>query len=309
MKISNYKGLEIGKKEFVGVTEAELEQELNNLVNSKTSFKTKEGKSALGDTVNIDYKGLLDDVPFEGGTAEKYDLTLGSNTFIPGFEDQLVGYEAGSDVDVNVTFPEEYHAENLAGKAVVFKCHIHEVKEKVTPLLNDELAKSFGLDTAEMLKKELERQMNAKKKNDQDNEYLSRLVKAIIDASEIEVTEELMKSRVDEMYNYYESQVAQYGMNMNSYLAMQNMSVEDFRNQLADQAMASAQGDVLFDEIAKAENITVANEEVEHELNLYKDYYSIPEEQFEEFKKDKEEDIKSDILRRKTALFLIDNNN
>lgn len=309
MKISNYKGLEIGKKEFVGVTEAELEQELNNLVNSKTSFKTKEGNSALGDTVNIDYKGLLDDVPFEGGTAEKYDLTLGSNTFIPGFEDQLVGYEAGSDVDVNVTFPEEYHAENLAGKAVVFKCHIHEVKEKVTPLLNDELAKSFGLDTAEMLKKELERQMNAKKKNDQDNEYLSRLVKAIIDASEIEVTEELMKSRVDEMYNYYESQVAQYGMNMNSYLAMQNMSVEDFRNQLADQAMASAQGDVLFDEIAKAENITVANEEVEHELNLYKDYYSIPEEQFEEFKKDKEEDIKSDILRRKTALFLIDNNN
>ena len=309
MKISNYKGLEIGKKEFVGVTEAELEQELNNLVNSKTSFKTKEGKSALGDTVNIDYKGLLDDVPFEGGTAEKYDLTLGSNTFIPGFEDQLVGYEAGSDVDVNVTFPEEYHAKNLAGKAVVFKCHIHEVKEKVTPELNDELAKSFGLDTAEMLKKELERQMNAKKKNDQDNEYLSRLVKTIIDASEIEVTEELMKSRVDEMYNYYESQVAQYGMNMNSYLAMQNMSVEDFRNQLADQAMTSAQGDVLFDEIAKAENITVANEEVEHELNLYKDYYSIPEEQFEEFKKDKEEDIKSDILRRKTALFLIDNNN
>ena len=144
MKIGNYKGLEIGKEEFVPVTGMEVEREITNLLRQKVAFNTKEGKSELGDTVNIDYKGLLDDVAFEGGTAEKYDLELGSHSFIPGFEDQLVGYEAGSDVDVNVTFPEEYHAPNLAGKAVVFKCHIHEVKQRVTPEFNDEFAKEFG---------------------------------------------------------------------------------------------------------------------------------------------------------------------
>lgn len=309
MKISNYKGLQVGKKEFVSVSDEEFQNELNNLVNSKTTFKTKEGKSSLGDTVNIDYKGLLNDVAFEGGTAEKYDLTLGSHSFIPGFEEQLVGYEAGADVDVNVTFPTEYHAPDLAGKAVVFKCHIHEVKEKVVRELDDELAKEFGIATAKELKDELLRQMNAKKKNEEDNEYLGRLIKTIIDASEIEVTEEAMKKRVDEMYDYYEGQVSQYGMNMNSYLAMQNMSVEDFRNQLADQALASAQGDVLFEEVAKLENIKLEDGEVEHELNLYKNYYNIPDDQFEEFKKTRKDDIASDILRRKTALFLIDNNN
>ena len=309
MKISDYKGLNVGKQEFTPASEEEITAELNNLLNSKVSYKTKEGKSALGDTVNIDYKGLLDDVAFEGGTAEKYDLGLGSGSFIPGFEEQLVGYEAGSDVDVHVTFPEQYHAENLAGKAVVFKCHIHEVKEKVTPEFNDEFAKGFGLDSAEALKTELARQMNAKKKNDLDNEYLGRLIKTIIDASEIEVTEEDMKARVDEIYSYYESQIAQYGMNMDSYLAMQNLTVEDFRNQLADQAMASAQGDVLFDEIAKMENITATDDEVSHELKMYQDYYQIPEEEFKQFVSEKKDDVKSDILRRKTAVFLVENNN
>jgi trigger factor len=309
MKISDYKGLNVGKKEFSPVSEDEISAELNNLLNSKVSYKTKEGKSVLGDTVNIDYKGLLDDVAFEGGTAEKYDLALGSGSFIPGFEEQLVGYEAGSDVDVHVTFPEQYHAENLAGKDVVFKCHIHEVKEKVTPEFNDEFAKGFGLDSAEALKTELARQMNAKKKNDLDHEYLGRLIKTIIDASEIEVSEELMKERVDEIYSYYEQQIGQYGMTMDSYLAMQSLTVEDFRNQLADQAMASAQGDVLFDEIAKMENITVEDSEVEHDLKMYQDYYQVPDEEFKKFRDEKTNDVKSDILRRKVAVFLVENNN
>ena len=309
MNVSNYKNLNVGKKEFTPATEEEMNQELNNLLKSKITYKEKEGKSALGDTVNIDYKGLLDDVPFEGGTAEKYDLGLGSGSFIPGFEEQLVGYSKGDDVDVHVTFPEQYHAENLAGKAVVFKCHIHEVKEKVTPELNDEFAKGFGLESLEQLKNELVRQMNAKKKNDLDNEYLGRLIKNIVDNSEIEVSDEVMKKSVDEIYAYYESQVAQYGLNMDSYLAMQQMSVEDFRNQLADQAMAQAQGDQLLQYVAENENITASDEEVERELSMYQNYYQIPDEEFKKFKDERLEDVKADILRRKTALFLIENNN
>ena len=189
MKIGNYKGLEIGKEEFVPVTGLEVEREITNLLRQQVSYATKEGKSEVGDTVNIDYKGLLDDVAFDGGTAEKYDLELGSHSFIPGFEEALVGYEAGSDVDVHVTFPEQYHAPNLAGKAVVFKCHIHEVKKKVNPEFNDEFAKGFGLESAEALKNELEKQMNDKKLEDLNNAYMDKLMRKIIEDSEVEVEE------------------------------------------------------------------------------------------------------------------------
>ena len=151
--------------------------------------------------------------------------------------------------------------------------------------------------------------MNAKKKNDLDNEYLGRLIKNIVDNSEIEVSDEVMKKSVDEIYAYYESQVAQYGLNMDSYLAMQQMSVEDFRNQLADQAMAQAQGDQLLQYVAENENITASDEEVERELSMYQNYYQIPDEEFKKFKDERLEDVKADILRRKTALFLIENNN
>ena len=164
MKIANYKGLNIGRVGYVPVTEEEVNKEIDALLQSKISTVEKEGKSSLGDIVTIDFEGFLDGVPFEGGKGEKYDLELGSNSFIPGFEDALVGYEKGANVDVNVTFPDEYHAKNLAGKPVVFKCFIHAVKEKKEAVLDDNLAKEFGIPTAQELLVELERQMNLKKK-------------------------------------------------------------------------------------------------------------------------------------------------
>ncbi|MCR5232166.1 MAG: trigger factor [Acholeplasmatales bacterium] len=309
MKIGNYKGLEIGKEEFVPVTGMEVEREITNLLRQKVAFNTKEGKSELGDTVNIDYKGLLDDVAFEGGTAEKYDLELGSHSFIPGFEDQLVGYEAGSDVDVNVTFPEEYHAPNLAGKAVVFKCHIHEVKQRVTPEFNDEFAKEFGLESAEALKTELEKQMNLKKKEDLNNAYMDKLMRAIVDDSEVEIPDDVAKAKVDEMYGYYESQIAQYGLDINTYLQMQNMTVEAFRDELAKQAMEAAKFDVVVDEIRKLENILVTEEEIEKEFLMYKDYYNIPEEEYNNFKATKKDAVENHLLMKKTAEYLMEVNN
>ena len=309
MKIGNYKGLEIGKEEFVPVTGMEVEREITNLLRQKVAFNTKEGKSELGDTVNIDYKGLLDDVAFEGGTAEKYDLELGSHSFIPGFEDQLVGYEAGSDVDVNVTFPEEYHAPNLAGKAVVFKCHIHEVKKRVTPEFNDEFAKEFGLESAEALKTELEKQMNLKKKEDLNNAYMDKLMRAIVDDSEVTIPDDVAKAKVDEMYGYYESQIAQYGLDINTYLQMQNMTVEAFRDELAKQAMEAAKFDVVVDEIRKLENILVTEEEIEKEFLMYKDYYNIPEEEYNNFKATKKDAVENHLLMKKTAEYLMEVNN
>ncbi len=309
MKIANYKGLNIGRVGYVPVTEEEVNKEIDALLQSKISTVEKEGKSSLGDIVTIDFEGFLDGVPFEGGKGEKYDLELGSNSFIPGFEDALVGYEKGANVDVNVTFPEEYHAKNLAGKPVVFKCFIHAVKEKKEAVLDDNLAKEFGIPTAQELLVELERQMNLKKKNEADNEYLEKLVKKILADSDVETPEAEVKARIDEMVGYYENNIAQYGMDFDSYLKMANKTLEQFRDELTDEAIESVKGDVLFNEIAKLENISVSDEELEKEIGLYKNYYQMDEETFNSFKAEKSNDVKNEILRRKTANILLDSNN
>ena len=309
MKIANYKGLNIGRVGYVPVTKEEVDKEINALLQSKISTVEKEGKSSLGNIVTIDFEGFLDGVPFEGGKGEKYDLELGSNSFIPGFEDALVGYEKGANVDVNVTFPEEYHEKSLAGKPVVFKCFIHAVKEKKEAVLDDNLAKEFGIPTAKELLVELERQMNLKKKNEADNEYLEKLVKKILADSEVETLEDDVKARIDEMVGYYENNIAQYGMDFDSYLKMANKTLEQFRDELTDEAIESVKGDVLFNEIAKLENITVSDEELDKEIQLYKNYYRMDDETFESFKNEKSNDVKNEILRRKTANILLDNNN
>jgi trigger factor len=309
MKIANYKGLNIGRVGYVPVTKEEVDKEINALLQSKIFTVEKEGKSSLGNIVTIDFEGFLDGVPFEGGKGEKYDLELGSNSFIPGFEDALVGYEKGANVDVNVTFPEEYHEKSLAGKPVVFKCFIHAVKEKKEAVLDDNLAKEFGIPTAQELLVELERQMNLKKKNEADNEYLEKLVKKILADSDVETPEAEVKARIDEMVGYYENNIAQYGMDFDSYLKMANKTLEQFRDELTDEAIESVKGDVLFNEIAKLENIAVSDEELDKEIQLYKNYYRMDDETFESFKKEKSNDVKNEILRRKTANILLDNNN
>jgi trigger factor len=309
MKIANYKGLKIGREGYVPVSKDEVNREIDALLKSKISTIKKNGKSANGDIVNIDFEGFLDGVAFEGGKGEKYDLELGSNSFIPGFEDALIGYSKGDNVDVNVTFPENYHEKSLAGKPVVFKCYIHEVKEKKEAVLDDELAKEFGIPTAKELLVELERQMNLKKKNEADNEYLEKLVKKILVDSEVETPEDDVKARIDEMVGYYENNIAQYGMDFDSYLKMANKTLEQFRDELTDEAIESVKGDVLFNEIAKLENIAVSDEELDKEIQLYKNYYRMDDETFESFKKEKSNDVKNEILRRKTANILLDNNN
>ena len=309
MKIANYRGLKIGREGYVPVSKDEVNREIDALLKSKISATEKNGKSANGDIVNIDFEGFLDGVAFEGGKGEKYDLELGSNSFIPGFEDALIGFSKGDNVDVNVTFPENYHEKSLAGKPVVFKCYIHEVKEKKEAVLDDELAKEFGIPTASELMAELERQMNLKKKNEADNEYLDKLVKAILVDSEIDLEENKVKSRIDEMVEYYESNIAQYGMDLDNYLKMSNKTLEQFRDELTSDAIESVKSDELFNEIAKLEGIDVTDSELEHEISLYKSYYQMDDETFDSFKKEKANDVKAEILRRKTANILLENNN
>ena len=151
--------------------------------------------------------------------------------------------------------------------------------------------------------------MNLKKKNEADNEYLEKLVKKILADSDVETPEAEVKARIDEMVGYYENNIAQYGMDFDSYLKMANKTLEQFRDELTDEAIESVKGDVLFNEIAKLENVSVSSEELEKEIGLYKNYYRMDDETFESFKKEKSNDVKNEILRRKTANILLDNNN
>lgn len=309
MKIGNYKGLNIGKKDIVKITEEELMVEIEKMLDAKISKEVKNGKSELGDIVTIDFEGFIDNVPFDGGKGENYDLELGSGSFIPGFEDQLVGYEKGADVEVNVKFPDDYHAEELKGKDSVFKCHIHEVSAKTKAEFNDKFAKEYNFNTKEELKAELERQMNLKRQNEVDNEYLEKLMQLVINDSIVELDENQVKKRIDDMVGYYEESIAQYGMDFNSYLEMQKMTLEQFRDEVAKDAVESVKSDMIFNEIAKLENINVTDDELNKELELYKNYYKMNDQMYQRFLNEEKENVKNEITRRKVSKILLEANN
>lgn len=308
MKIGAYKNLEIGKSEFTPATEAEVMVAVEELLASRVVTEAKEGKSQMGDIVNIDFEGFLNGTPFDGGKDEGYDLELGSGSFIPGFEEQLVGYEKGAEVSVNVTFPEAYHAEELAGKAVVFKCKINDIKVKVEPELNDKFAQELGMPSAEVLKTALANQLNQKKQMDSENEYLEKVIKAIIASSEIEVSEDLVKAKIDETVGYYEQNMAQYGMSLEAYLGMTGKTLEEFRDSVTEESIDAAKEEIIFDEIAKKERITVTTEMMDRELTMYKEYYKLDQATFEEFANKEKDAIEKSILRRQVAELLFKEN-
>ena len=310
MKLANYKNNAVGKEELVLTTDEELEKELNAMVSQAKSSKEKEGKSVLGDIVTIDFEGFVDGVAFEGGKGENYDLELGSGSFIPGFEDQLVGFEKGAEVDVHVTFPTSYHAENLAGKESLFKCKIHAVKEKVTSILNDEFALMYGIPTLDQMKIILRHQMDAKKKEDSMNSYMVKLCDVIVSSSTFDIEEAKLKARIDEMVAYYENAMKQYGTDLKGFLEMTNQTLEQFiDSQIKNEAEKSLKIDAIFDEVATEENIEVSEEEINHSLNMIKTQYQMSDEQFNRFKEEKAKEIRFEVLRSKVSQFLYDNNN
>lgn len=307
-KFCEYKNLKLGKDKPEVVTEEEVNNELKRLLEKNIKFVTKEDSSALHDVVNIDYEGFVDGVAFEGGKGEKYDLELGSNTFIPGFEDQLVGYKKGDKVDVKVTFPSDYHAEELKGKEAIFKCVINEVKQKEEPLLDDDFAKTFGIPTKEDLIAAL--RSNLEQRNDlaSKNDYIKKLCDYLAENSTIAIEEEELNARIDEIISYYENMIKQYGMSMDQYLSMTGTTKEDFRKSLTNDASTSIKIDKVYEHVAQSENFEISEEEFNDYLDYLKNYYGASDEQFAEYQKQKEDEIKKEYLRQKISQFLYENN-
>ena len=264
VKIEGYKGLTVEKAEAV-VTDEDVEHELGHIQQRNSrSINVDDRAAQMGDSVVFDYEGFCDGVPFEGGKAEKYALKLGSNQFIPGFEEGMVGHEIGEEFDVNVTFPEEYHAEELAGKPAVFKVKIHEIKMTELPVLDDDFAKDVSeFDTLdeykEDLRKELLKKAEDKAKDDADN----KLIDQLIDLVEADIPEVMYDNKVTENINDFSYNLQMQGMNIDTYLNYTGMDMEALRGQFRDKAIHQVKLRLALEKIAELENIEVSDEDID----------------------------------------------
>lgn len=265
IKIKKYTGLNV-KKDVVKVTKKDVDAEIEKMRKEYADLQVKEGKAEKGDTVIIDFEGFDGDKAFEGGKAENYALELGSHSFIPGFEEALIGVKAGDKKDVNVSFPEDYHAEELKGKPVVFKVTVHEVKTKVFPELNEEFFLDLGLEdvkTKEDLEKTIKETMTEQKEYESENKYVDELFEALLKQTEVEVPHELIHEELDRMLEQYEERLKMQGITLEQFYKYTNSSEEALKSQMHEEAEKRIKLRFAIDEIIEKEKIDATDEEVE----------------------------------------------
>ena len=275
IKLGQYTGLKATKKVNT-VEDADVDAELARMQDRNGRIVTRDGKAENGDTADIDFEGFVDGVAFEGGKAEHYSLVLGSGSFIPGFEEQVVGHAAGEEFDVNVTFPEEYQAEELAGKAAVFKIKLHEVKTKELPLLDDEFAKDVSeFDTLDELKANIRKGMEEQNEKQAALAVENDLVDQVIGTIEGDIPEVMYENRMDEMVRDFEYRLAQQGLKLDMYLQYMGQTMDSFRASFKEQAEKQVKIRLALEAVAAAENITASDEEYENEMQRIADQYKM----------------------------------
>ena len=262
--LGNYRGLEVEKKTFE-MTDERLNQELESLVNSQTKLEEvadAEYQAALGDTVDLAFEGFIDGVPFPGGKADSHPLELGSKSFIDTFEDQLVGYKKGQEGEINVKFPEEYHAPEYAGKPATFKVKINAIKKLVKPELNDELAKTLGYESVADLKTKLSEDV-VKRENDRiENEYVTALLDKVQEGTSVEVPVSLVQAEIENRMREFEYQLSMQGFKMDDYLKMMGGNRDLFAAQMAPAAEKKVKNDLILDKIAKENKFETTDAEL-----------------------------------------------
>ena len=309
VKLGAYKGLGV-KKEAVKVEEKEIDEAIEKLVAQNASLVVKEGEANKGDTVVIDFVGSVDGKEFEGGKADNYSLELGSNSFVPGFEDQLVGHKAGEDVEVNVTFPEQYVPE-LAGKKALFKCKSHEVKEKVLPKLDEELIADLNLpevkDEASLREYE-KKSLTQQKENKAQSEALNKVLDEIVSHAQVEIAQEILMEEVDGMKKNMEEQIKQRGLTLEQYYQITGESAQETEMKMKIEADKNLRTILCMEEIAKAENLNVTDADVDKEMQQIADMYKMPVDKVKEILGKDKARFKAEIRQRKIQDFLVKEN-
>ena len=299
VKLGEYKGL-TAEKETVNVTDEDVDNELKPYINRATELVSVEREAQKGDTVVIDFEGFKDGVAFDGGKAEGHSLELGSGSFIPGFEDQLVGTKAGDEKEVNVTFPEDYHATELAGAPVVFKVKVHEVKEKKLPELDDEFAKDVSeFDTLEAFRASLAEKLKERREENAKNAFRNALMEQVVANMEVEIPDAMVDYEADKLVNNYAQRVASQGIAFEQYLAMMGMTMDQMKEQAKESALKQVQSDLALGAIVAAENIEVTDEEADAKIKELALQYGMPEEELRKVLV--ADDLKKDMCREKAA--------
>ncbi len=310
VELGKYKGLSIGKEE-INVTSEDVDNALKVLLNNNATLELKDGEVKEGDTVVIDYLGKVDGEAFEGGSATNYELEIGSHSFIPGFEDQIVGHKAGDKFDINVTFPHEY-VDALKDKEAVFSIELHEVKEKKLPELNDDFVKELKIpevETVEQLKKYKEVEIKHGKENAARSEYLKKLYAAIAESSHIDIPEEIIDNQFKAAKQDMISRMSQSGLTIEQYLSFVGQKEEQFDATLKENATKDVTTYLIISKVGELENIVVTDEELEFELAKLADQYSMTIDKVKEALHEQLEDFRNNIRMGRIEEFLFKENN
>ncbi|MBQ3558932.1 MAG: trigger factor [Agathobacter sp.] len=308
VKLGKYKGVSVTKAN-VKVTAAEVKEalEAERNKNARTVSVTRAAK--LGDTVMIDYEGSVDGVPFDGGKAENSPLELGSHSFIDTFEDQLVGHKAGEEVDVNVTFPEQYHAADLAGKPALFKVKINDVTTKELPKLDDEFASDVSeFETLAEYKEDLKKQLEAKKAEEAKREQEDEAIAAIVEASEMEIPEAMIQTQCEDMVNEFAQRIAQSGLTMEQYMQFSGQTVQGLMDQVRPEAETRIKTSLVLEAVVKAEGIEATDADVDAEIEKMAGMYGMDVEQLKGYIGEAEKaSMKNQMAITKAVEFIMEN--
>ncbi len=308
VKLGKYKGVEVEKMDL-DVTDEEIDAEIDKQRNMNArSIDVTDRAVQDGDTVNLDFEGFVDGVAFQGGKGTDYPLTIGSGAFIPGFEEQLVGFEIGQEGDVKVTFPEDYQVGELAGKEATFKCTVKSIRSKELPELNDEFASDAGFDTVAEYREDIRKKLTDKKEADEKAKREDEVVRAVIEDSEMELPEAMIETQQRQMVNEFAQRLQMQGMNMDQYLQYTGGSVDQMMAQVKPQAIERIKSRLVLEAVAAAENIEATEQDVNDELDKMASQYKMEIDKLKGLMGDEElKRLKEDLAVQKAANFLVEN--
>lgn len=309
VKLGTYKGIEVEKVDTT-VSGLEVDEEIDRVRRQNARKIDVTDRAAKdGDITNIDFEGFVDGEAFEGGKGENYTLKLGSKSFIPGFEDQIVGHEIGEEFDVNVTFPEDYHSEDLKGKAAVFKCKLNSLQEEQLPELDDEYVSDISdVETVDEYKDSIRKQLEEKKEKQAKTKIENAAIEKLMETSEMDIPASMIEGQQESMLNEFKQQLSMQGMSFDMYSQYTGLNEETMLEQVKPEAEKRVKSRLVLEAVSKAENIEVSDEDVDKKLEEMAAMYGIEADKFKGYIGDKEkESIKKDIAVEKAAEFIVAN--
>ena len=303
VELGEYKGIQV-EKAPIEVKDEEIEAQITKEREANSRTVTVDDRAvAQGDIVTLDFEGFVDGVAFEGGKGENYDLTIGSNTFIPGFEDQLVGAEIGKELDVNVTFPEEYGAKELAGKAAVFKCKVNGIKVKELPAVDDEFAQEVSeFDTLDEYKADIKAKLLKEKENEAARAKEDAVIGEIIEGAKMEIPDAMVEYQTRQMLDEFAQRIQSQGISLDQYFQFTGLTEEKYMEEMKPRALQNIQSRLVLEAVAQAENLVAEEADIEEEIKKMADMYKMEADKIKELLGERQmEEMKKDIAVQKAA--------